>query len=296
MGTDWRKLLLVLPAVLLLAACNENEGREDAAAGGTPGLAVSGEQESAPAAGNPCTGEPGDAPATESAPASAAGDTDQQLERHWQEEVIEFSEPVSFNLELRSAEFNPAEGADMSILGFEASCRLGRQDWIYKDIVLDSLDSTDSAILELDICSVELMPLLQNPVVTGRTPTGGATLRLDGGLRFVVYDTEGNVMGSFNVNEEGELEEAETGELYSWRVAQTDDMMRPAEYLFYRTPGRGDPIHYEFAVAYRSGTVARRVVEDPLGNQVTYLFPNGTVEILPPEPPERREPGEFRRN
>src|SRR5690606_26483610 len=131
------------------------------------------------------------------------GHGNELLDRHWQETVIEFSNPLSMSMELKDARFNPAEGANLAFLDFEASCRVGRKDWLYKDLTMDDLRSTASATLELDICSVELMPLLRNPVVEGRTSTGGTLLRMDGGLRFIVSDPEGNVMGRFMVDEEG---------------------------------------------------------------------------------------------
>src|SRR5690606_25502920 len=111
------------------------------------------------------------------------------------------------------------------------------------------------------------------------------TLSMNGGLKFIVRDPDGNVMGTFVVNSDGEIDEAEQGELYSWRISETDNAMMPAEYLFYRTPGRGDSIHYEFGVSYTNSTVARKVVKDPLGHEITYFFPNGTINVVPPNPP-----------
>jgi len=229
---------------------------------------------------------------------SASASADDFLERHWQDTVINFKNPLSVTMELRSAEFNPAEAANMSILAFAASCRVGRKDWLHKDIVMDSLKSTDSATLELDICSVELMPLLKNPVISGRTSEGGSILTMEGGLRFIVRDPEGELMGTFLVNNDGELYDAEPGEHYSWRITRTDRDMLPAQYLFYRTPGVGDVIHYITAISYAHGSKATKQVKDPLGNIIKYNFPNGSVEIGPPEAPERerRNPEDDYRN
>ncbi len=294
----WRFIRRLLPGMLLaglmlISGCPAGNARSKADRTAEPQPAA------VPADPDPVAApaDPADVEAQSRPAADGAGDSGADiLDRHWQETIIEFKNPITMNLELRRAEFNPAEGSDMSILQFEASCRIGRQNWLYKDLVMDSLKATDSATLELDICSVEMMPLLRNPVVSGRTSTGGTTLNMHGGLKVVVRDPRGEEMGTFLVNEEGLIDEAEPGELYSWRISETNDDMTPAEYLFYRTPGVGDSIHYEFGFAYRHGTMARQVVSDPLGHEITYVFPNGSVEIVPPNPPERRDPDEFRRN
>ncbi|MEZ5336776.1 MAG: hypothetical protein R3F46_00800 [bacterium] len=301
-GTGIRVMLAIVLGTILTASCNDNASREAETANAVnpPGSSVS-EQETAESGGI------SEESAVEES-AAAAGSADSStppadsgkdiLERHWQESPLSFRDPLSMNMELKRAEFNPVEGANMSILHFEASCQLGRSDWIYRDLVMDNLKSTESATLELDICSIELMPLLRNPVVQGRTSTGGTRLRMDGGLRFIVRDPDGVEMGSFVVGDGGMMEDSEKGEAYSWRISETDDAMMPTEYVFFRTPKPGEPIHYLFGVSYRHGSMARQVVNDPLGNEITYMFPNGSVQILPPNPPKReRKPadGEVRR-
>ena len=289
-------ILAVLLTGLLGNSCNDgNKGRDSAAApeaAAAPGpVAQTGDDNK----DQPCGTQGSAETAAQVDPDQAAGadsaseiDADGLLDRHWQETAIEFKNPLSISMELRSAEFNPVEKATMSTLGFEASCQIGRKDWLRKEIVMDSLKSTDSAVLDLDICSVELMPLLKTPVITGRTSTGGTVLTMEGGLRFIVRDPAGETMGTFLVNNEGELYEAENGELYSWRISKTDQKMLPSQYLFFRTPGVGDPIHYIVAISYQHGTSASKIVKDPLGNEIKYNFPNGSVEIGPPDPPERK--------
>lgn len=279
---------------LLGTSCNDNKGRDAAATqegAAAPGLSVpeGTEQDDAtalPEPGSQTAAEPAEQPAAEESQPGSGGDD--ILERHWQDTVLRFEKPLSMSLELRRAEFNPADKAKMSILYFEARCQIGRKDWLSRDIVMDSLKSTDSAELRLDICSVELMPLLKNPVVTGRTATGGTTLRMDGGLKFIVRDPAGELMGTFLVNNDGEIYEAEVGELYAWRISRTDREMLPAQYLFYRRPGAGETIKYIAAISYVHGSNASQTVKDPLGNEIKYVFPNGSVEIGPPEAPERK--------
>ena len=295
-------MLAIVLGTIMLASCNDNGSREaeTAEAVNPPGSAVS-EMEAGTSQDSAALQASGDAvdDTLDDAAATPSEDSGKDiLERHWQQSLLNFTDPLSMNMELKRAEFNPADGANMSLLHFEASCQLGRSDWIYKDLVMDDLKSTQSATLELDICSIELMPLLRNPVVQGRTSTGGTRLRMDGGLRFIVRDPEGVEMGSFVVGDEGMMEDSEKGEAYSWRISDTDDAMMPTEYVFFRTPKPGEPIHYLFGVSYRHGSMARQVVNDPLGNEITYKFPNGSVQVLPPNPPKREKKpadGEVRR-
>jgi hypothetical protein len=287
--------LATLLGGLLGTSCTDNKGRDSEAApqgAAAPGISADegagqDRDKNVPEPASQPPAEPEKQP-VETKQIESAGDGDDILDRHWQDTVLRFEKPLSMSMELRRAEFNPAEKAKMSILYFEASCQVGRKDWLSKEIVMDSLRSTDSAELKLDICSVELMPLLRNPVATGRTASGGTSLRMDGGLKFIVRDPAGALMGTFLVNNDGEIYEAETGELYAWRISRTDQDMLPSQYLFYRNPGAGETIKYLIAISYQHGSNASKTVKDPLGNEIMYVFPNGIVEIGPPEAPERK--------